>query len=51
MKKKTQALYREFHIEDAGISSSTDSESSAKKRKMEDFDINTFQFGGDEGDV
>ncbi len=51
VKKKTQALYREFHIEDAGISSSTDSESSAKKRKMESFDINMFQFGGGGEDV
>ena len=51
VKKKTQALYREFHIEDAGTSSSTDSESSVKKRKMEGFDINTFRFGGGGGDV
>jgi len=51
VKKKTQALYREFRIEDAGTSSSTDSESSAKKRKMEGFDINTFRFGGGGGDV
>ncbi len=49
--KKPQALYREFHIEDAGTSSSTDSESSAKKMKMEGFDINAFRFGGGGGDV
>lgn len=49
VKKKTQALYKEFRVdEDAGTSSSTDSQQSAKKRKVDDFDINAFRFGGSE---
>lgn len=51
MKEKTQALYKEFRVEDAGISLSTDSQSSVKKRKTDDFDINAFRFGGGKGDV
>jgi hAT family C-terminal dimerisation region len=51
VKKKTQALYREFRVEDAGTSLSTDSQPSTKKRKVDDFDINAFRFGGGGGDV
>jgi hypothetical protein len=50
VKKKTQVLYKEFRIDDdAGISSLTvNSQQSAKKRKVDDFDINVFRFGVDE---
>ena len=45
IKKKIQALYKEFHVdENIDISSSINSQWSLKKRKIDDFDINAFQF-------
>ena len=51
MKRKTEAMYKEFRVDDdAGTSSSTvDSQQSNKKRKVDDdFDILGHRFGKEE---